>query len=78
MKHSDEGVNFAVQKGLEASRSDVRFFKHNDMKDLERLLEAQRSKELKVVRLFFGILTVESTFECLFRILKTGKMSGNF
>lgn len=55
MKHSDEGVNFAVQKGLEASRSDVRFFKHNDMKDLERLLEAQRSKELKVVRLFFGI-----------------------
>lgn len=46
--YSDEGVNFAVQKGLEASRSDVRFFKHNDMKDLNRLLEAQNAKELKV------------------------------
>lgn len=46
--HRDEGSNFAVQKGLEASRSDVRFFKHNDMKDLERLLEAQSAKELKV------------------------------
>jgi len=44
----DEAVNFAVQKGLEASRSDVRFFKHNDVKDLERLLEAQRADELRV------------------------------
>lgn len=44
----DEGVNFAVQKGLEASRSDVRFFKHNDMRDLARLLEAQHAKEIKV------------------------------
>jgi len=43
----DEAVNFAVQKGLEASRSDVRFFKHNDVKDLERLLEAQRADELR-------------------------------
>ena len=47
---ADEGVNFAVQKGLEASRSDVRFFKHNDMKDLERLLEAQQMKEIKDVK----------------------------
>ena len=44
----DESVNFAVQKGLEASRSDVRYFKHNDMQDLERLLEAQRLDEIKV------------------------------
>ncbi len=42
----DEAVNFAVQKGLEASRSDVRFFMHNDVKGLERLLEAQRADEL--------------------------------
>jgi len=47
---ADERVNFAVQKGLEASRSDVRFFKHNDMKDLERLMEAQRTKEQKVCK----------------------------
>lgn len=34
----DEKVNFAIQKGLQASRSTVYFYKHNDMADLERLL----------------------------------------
>ncbi|XP_042912322.2 serine palmitoyltransferase 1 [Parasteatoda tepidariorum] len=34
----DEAVNFAIQKGLVASRSQIFFFKHNDMDDLERLL----------------------------------------
>ncbi|XP_055596296.1 serine palmitoyltransferase 1 [Uranotaenia lowii] len=37
----DECANFAIQKGLDASRSRVVFFKHNDMADLERLLEEQ-------------------------------------
>ncbi|ORZ23591.1 pyridoxal phosphate-dependent transferase [Absidia repens] len=34
----DEGVNFAVQKGVQISRSNIRWFKHNDMNDLERVL----------------------------------------
>lgn len=34
----DEKVNFAIQKGLQASRSTVYFYKHNNMEDLERLL----------------------------------------
>lgn len=37
----DEGVNFAIQKGLTASRSQIKYFKHNDMDDLERLLLEQ-------------------------------------
>ncbi|XP_023223298.1 serine palmitoyltransferase 1-like [Centruroides sculpturatus] len=37
----DEGVSFAIQKGLVASRSQIRFFKHNDMEDLERLFMEQ-------------------------------------
>lgn len=37
----DEYVNFAIQKGLDASRSRTVYFKHNDMTDLERLLEEQ-------------------------------------
>ncbi|XP_013406138.1 serine palmitoyltransferase 1-like [Lingula anatina] len=41
----DEGVNFAIQKGLSASRSSLRFFKHNDMNDLERLLQEQQAKD---------------------------------
>ncbi|KAL7328685.1 serine palmitoyltransferase component [Mucor circinelloides] len=34
----DEGVSFAVQKGVQISRSIVKTFKHNDMEDLERVL----------------------------------------
>ncbi|XP_067938177.1 serine palmitoyltransferase 1-like isoform X2 [Watersipora subatra] len=43
----DEGVCFPIQKGLEASRSSVRYFKHNDMADLERLLEEQAIEDQK-------------------------------
>jgi len=38
--YSDELCNFAIQKGAEISRSNVRFFKHNDMNDLEEVLES--------------------------------------
>ncbi|XP_050402480.1 serine palmitoyltransferase 1 [Patella vulgata] len=43
----DEGVSFAIQKGLVASRSEIQFFKHNDMEDLERLLQEQAVKDKK-------------------------------
>lgn len=46
--YSDSGANYAVQKGLVASRSKVKYFKHNDMADLERLLEEQRKLDEKV------------------------------
>lgn len=46
----DENVNFAIQKGLDASRSTIYYYKHNDMKDLERLLEEQSQRDLKVSR----------------------------
>lgn len=45
---ADDGVNFAIQQGLLASRSDVRYFKHNDVHDLQRQLEAQRADEIRV------------------------------
>ncbi|KAI9340616.1 pyridoxal phosphate-dependent transferase [Pilaira anomala] len=34
----DDGVSFAIQKGVQISRSIIRTFKHNDMEDLERVL----------------------------------------
>ena len=46
---SDEGACFAIQMGLVASRSRIVFFKHNDMEDLERVLEAQRQDDIKVL-----------------------------
>jgi len=45
---SDEGVHFAIQKGIQASRSKIVFFKHNDVNDLERLLKIQAEEDKKV------------------------------
>lgn len=36
-------MNFAIQKGLDASRSKISYFKHNDASDLERLLREQHA-----------------------------------
>lgn len=44
---SDECVNFPIQKGIDASRSKVFYFKHNDVKDLERLLKEQDAIDRK-------------------------------
>lgn len=40
--------NFAIQKGLQASRSKIEWFEHNDADDLERLLQIQDEKDKKV------------------------------
>ena len=45
---SDDGVGFSIQKGLVASRSSIKWFKHNDMEDLERLLLIQQDEDKKV------------------------------
>ena len=46
----DENVGFAVQKGLTASRSHIRWFRHNDMEHLESLLIEQSKLDKKVCR----------------------------
>lgn len=43
----DEGIHYAIQKGVEASRSHVKWFRHNDIKDLERLLAEQDAIDRK-------------------------------
>eukprot|EP00055_Hartaetosiga_balthica_P009504 m.37990 g.37990 ORF g.37990 m.37990 type:complete len:480 (+) comp6771_c0_seq3:445-1884(+) len=43
----DESVCFSIQKGLDASRSTVVYFKHNDMNDLEDKLKAQQKIDNK-------------------------------
>ncbi|XP_052741644.1 serine palmitoyltransferase 1 [Bicyclus anynana] len=53
---ADEKVWFAIQKGIDASRSTVVYFKHNNMKDLERKLEmAAFQKDLNPQRRAFLI-----------------------
>uniref|UniRef100_A0A667YMJ4 Serine palmitoyltransferase 1 n=2 Tax=Myripristis murdjan TaxID=586833 RepID=A0A667YMJ4_9TELE len=43
----DEAACFSIQKGLQASRSFIKYFKHNDMEDLERLLMEQEQEDQK-------------------------------
>lgn len=40
-------MNFAIQKGIDASRSRVVYFKHNDMRDLEKKLIEQQQADIK-------------------------------
>jgi len=43
----DERVNFAIQKGLDASRGNIQYFKHNDVQDLHNLLIKQEEIDKK-------------------------------
>nr|XP_002132110.1 serine palmitoyltransferase 1 isoform X1 [Ciona intestinalis] len=46
----DEACCFAIQKGVQASRSNVVYFKHNDMEDLESKLRHQEMLDKKDVK----------------------------
>ena len=47
----DENINFAAQRGAQLSRSVVKYYKHNDMTDLERILRQIRAQDVKTGRL---------------------------
>lgn len=36
---ADKAVNYAIRKGLQICRSTIRWYEHNDMEDLERVLQ---------------------------------------
>jgi len=44
---ADEGSSLSVQVGQQISRSNLHFFKHNDMADLRRVLEEIRDAEVR-------------------------------
>ena len=44
---ADRGVNFAIQKGIQISRSTVRWFDHNDLNSLEEVLMAVEKERKK-------------------------------
>ncbi|KAI0265363.1 serine palmitoyltransferase [Gloeopeniophorella convolvens] len=44
---ADRGVNFTIQKGLQISRSTIRWFDHNDPKSLEEVLQGVEKERRK-------------------------------
>jgi serine palmitoyltransferase len=48
----DDGVNFAIQKAVQISRSVIKYFKHNDVQDLERVIKEVISEQKSLTRRF--------------------------
>lgn len=44
---ADKAVNYAIRKGIQISRSTVRWYEHNDMDDLQRVLERVTKEQAK-------------------------------
>ncbi|KAF2175058.1 PLP-dependent transferase [Zopfia rhizophila CBS 207.26] len=44
---ADKAVNFSIRKGIQISRSTVRWFEHNDMEDLEKVLKKVTKEQAK-------------------------------
>jgi serine palmitoyltransferase len=59
---ADKGVNFAIRKGIQISRSIVRWYEHNDMEDLGRVL-ANVTKEQARKPLTRRFIITEGLFE---------------
>lgn len=59
---ADRAVNFSIQKGLQISRSTIRWYEHNDMEDLERVLEKVK-KEMAKKPLTRRFIVTEGLFE---------------
>jgi serine palmitoyltransferase len=51
---ADKQVNYSIRKGLQAARSTIRWFNHNDMEDLERTMQrvVQEQSNKKLTRRF--------------------------
>ncbi|KAI5779320.1 pyridoxal phosphate-dependent transferase [Geopyxis carbonaria] len=59
---ADRAANFAIQKGLQISRSTVKWYNHNDMADLERVLK-EVDKEQRRKPLTRRFIVTEGLFE---------------
>ncbi|KAF4460703.1 sphinganine palmitoyltransferase subunit 1 [Fusarium albosuccineum] len=60
---ADRNVNFSIRKGLESSRSNIRWFEHNDMDDLERVMQAVVKEQAKAKKLTRRFVVTEGLFE---------------
>jgi serine palmitoyltransferase len=59
---ADKAVNYSIRKGLQISRSTVRWYEHNDMEDLQRVL-AKVTKEQSKKALTRRFIVTEGLFE---------------
>lgn len=62
---ADKMVNYSIRKGLEASRSSIRWYNHNDMADLERIMKKVVEEQAKKKILTRRFVVTEGLFEMI-------------
>ena len=60
---ADKMANHALRNGLEASRSNIKWYKHNDMEDLEQILKKVVQEQNKKKILTRRFIVTEGLFE---------------
>ncbi|ODV92348.1 hypothetical protein CANCADRAFT_30523 [Tortispora caseinolytica NRRL Y-17796] len=60
---ADQSVNFAIQKGIQISRCTAHYFAHNDLRDLENILEKVYTSSLKRKPLTRHFLVIEGIYD---------------
>jgi len=60
---ADRAVNYSIRKGIEASRSNVKWFDHGDMDDLEKVMKAVVKEQAKARKLTRRFIVTEGLFE---------------
>lgn len=74
---ADRGVNFAIQKGLQISRSTIRWYDHNDLKSLQDVLESvDRESKKKGAKLTRRFIVTEGIFENSGQMVDLPKLVG--
>jgi len=70
---ADKAVNYAIRKGLQICRSNIRWYEHNDMEDLERVLQKVTREAKSLTRRF---IVTEGLFETVGDAVDLAKIVG--
>lgn len=62
---ADKAVNYSIRKGLQASRSNIKWYDHGDMDHLERVMKTVVREQVKAKRLTRRFIVTEGLFETL-------------
>ena len=62
---ADCAVNYSIRKGLEISRSNIKWFAHGDMDDLERVMKSVAKEQAKSKKLTRRFIVTEGLFETI-------------
>jgi serine palmitoyltransferase len=76
---ADRSVNFAIQKGIQISRSTVRWYDHNDLKSLEEtLINVEKERKKRKGPLTRRFIITEGIFERDGEMVDLPKLVGSF